>query len=92
MRRGERNQPKSGYKIRAKERQADGTPKASLTVPQAVARLIPEGTRFTVELVEEGLLYRRVVPKPAAPSYRPTWVEPAEDELGRWPWEINEAR
>lgn len=30
-----------------------------ITVPAELSRVIPEGTRFVPELVEEGILYRR---------------------------------
>lgn len=43
-----------------------------LTVPPAIAKQIPEETEFTVELTEDGLLYRPAE-KPPEPK-PPGWI------------------
>lgn len=64
----------SGYKITSSTR-ADGGKYYSLRLHPTIAELIPEEARFQVELIEEGILYRRIVEEP--PAYKPSWVFPS---------------
>jgi hypothetical protein len=46
-----------------------------LTVPETVRRLVPSGTKFVLELVDEGLLYRVV-----RRDGQPLWAVQRDDE------------
>jgi hypothetical protein len=45
----------------------------SISIPEKIASKIPEGMRFDVELTEEGLLFRPILPKKE--STLPSWVK-----------------
>ncbi len=49
------------------------SPGRTLYVPKAIGELIPEGTEFEAELVEEGILFRRQEPGQPSKSL-PSWV------------------
>jgi hypothetical protein len=40
-----------------------------VSVPREIAEKVPDGTRFKVELTEEGILYRIIRPTPPLPSW-----------------------
>lgn len=72
----------STYKIR-KLRKPDtknGFDAASLAVPMEIARVLPEDTRFTAELVNEGILYRPVKVATPTSSDLPEWITSASEE------------
>lgn len=46
----------------------------SLHVPTEIGVLVPEGTKFTVELTEDGILFRPVLDKVVLPDPPPRWV------------------
>jgi homogentisate 1,2-dioxygenase len=51
----------------------NGTIFGSLTVPAEMTALVPKGTRFALEMTEEGFLYRIIQPTDAAVE-RPSWA------------------
>jgi hypothetical protein len=51
----------------------------TITVPRAIARLIPDGQEFIAELTEDGILYRAVDPEEIAlPEVLPRWLQGEE--------------
>jgi hypothetical protein len=54
-------------------RRVDGGRKAGerfyLTVPRRIAEKLPDEARFEPELVEDGVLYRRLPPEEVPPSW-----------------------
>ena len=61
------------YKVRGGGVNKAGRPRAyRLTVPPDVADAIPEGTEFTVEMTEDGLLYRPAERQPE--RQLPSWA------------------
>lgn len=67
---------REGYKIRVgkvRPREGEEYKSYSITVPPAIAEMVPDGTMFLVEATEEGILYRRIVPK--QPRKKPSWAK-----------------
>jgi hypothetical protein len=60
--------------LRVRRRGGHGNRPASygLALPREIGELIPEDQEFRPELVEEGILYRRM--ERQAPSELPSWV------------------
>jgi len=62
------------YRIRRSQAGSEGQQTVyRLTVPPYLAKVIPEDTEFTVEMTEEGLLYKPVPKK--AKEKLPAWVK-----------------
>lgn len=51
----------------------------SVSVPIDVGNLVPPDARFLFEIVEEGILMRRIIPKPVPEWIRNMWSETAND-------------
>jgi hypothetical protein len=51
-----------------------------LTVPRAIAEVVPEGQEFEAELTEEGILYRAVEPVAVVPEVLPAWARKESHE------------
>jgi hypothetical protein len=54
---------------------ARGRATFALTVPTDVAEKVAEGTLFSLEVTDEGLLYRPLAPRA---ERKPAWLEDAE--------------
>lgn len=61
------------YRVRSHRGKGSDYHAAVLTVPSELARVLPDEIEFTVELVEDGILYRRVE---AADKPLPSWAAP----------------
>lgn len=47
----------------------------TISIPEEIATKVPEGMRFKIELTEEGILLRPVLPEPSRPI--PSWCKDA---------------
>lgn len=47
----------------------------TISIPEEIASKVPEGMRFKIELTEEGILLRPVLPQPEQPI--PSWCKNA---------------
>lgn len=64
----------NGYKIQ-QSKKSNGYESYSITVPQEIARMVPEGMKFVFQIAEEGILLRplRTVEDELPP--RPAWLD-----------------
>lgn len=51
---------------------------ASIAVPKEIAMVLPENVKFSVELTEDGILYKPMA-TPASAEL-PSWIKPAAEE------------
>ena len=71
--------PRTIYRIQHKPSGPAGAFKTyTLTLPTAIAELLEASNigMFTVELTEDGVLYRPVHVKPETPTDLPSWLRP----------------